>query len=187
MAEDYKTGIVKALYSDGHAVKVGVNRADPNEGEWYDVDEKIQKYVTKDYKGVDVKYKDKQDGKRQVIFLLFKQDGNKAPETTKQTPAEKSTDGKSICPDCGKEKDPKYPKCWACNNKNPAKKTGTEEKRGNEYWDKKDLEIKRGNALNAAASAIGALGQVDSIETLQAMIITLAEGLRKDYLMKEIE
>lgn len=177
MAEDYKTGKIDSLYSDGHAVKIGDN--------WYDIDEKIQKYVTKEYKGADVKYKDRQDGQRKVIFLLYKQDGNKALETTKQTPAEKSTDGKSICPDCGKEKDPKYPKCWTCNKKNPAKKTGTEEKRGNEYWDKKDLEIKRGNALNAASNAINALqAEILDIDTLKTMVIALAEGFLEDYLLK---
>lgn len=36
-----------------------------------------------------------------------------------------STNDKSKCPDCGKDKEAKYPKCWACNDKNPApKKSG---------------------------------------------------------------
>lgn len=165
MADEYKTGKVFALYSDGHAVKVGTTKDD---AQWYDVAEDIQKYINKDYKDADVRYKERQKGKRREIFVLFKQDDKG------KTGNEKSTSGTGFtCSVCGKElNDNKYPTCFGCKGKDGKKEEG----RSNEYWDKKDELMSRQWAIRTAAIAIQKLeGNVADLETLEQQVAMLAD------------
>lgn len=169
MAEEYKTGKVFAMYSDGHAVKVGTTKDD---AEWCDVVEEIQKYVDNSYKDADVRYKVRLEGKRRKIYVLFKQDDKgKAAD-------EKPTGGTGFtCEDCGKElKDGKYKKCYMCGKKNPKSKPEKEEGRSNEYWDKRNELMSKQWSIRTAAIAIQKLeGNVPDLETLQQQIVVLAD------------
>lgn len=87
---------------------------------------------------------------------------------------------KPTCIDCGKElKDAKYEKCYACNQKNPSKKTSG----GGYSKSPEDKEqIKKLAIIRSATVAIQTLtGHIEDIDTLASMIDTLAKKLYLTY------
>jgi len=88
MVDEYKTGKVFAMYSDGHAIKVGETT---DNAKWFDVAEDIQKYIDKDYKNADIRYKERQKGKRREIFVLFKQEKDSKGKPAEEKPEVKNT------------------------------------------------------------------------------------------------
>ena len=92
------------------------------------------------------------------------------------------------CVDCGAAlKDDKYTKCFPCNKKNPVKKQWAGKSSGS-YKDspEKTAQIKRGNALNAAASVLSGAQCLDGLdaETIAEITKVVATSLL-DYLNQE--
>lgn len=141
------TGIIKARARTNKAFKLDDNN-------WYEVSGKAEDFITameKPYPNVEVTYE--QAGyKRKASFIKPLGAATGAPATV-QT---------------GSESKPTYtPK-----SSYKPKATQEEYKPDQAYWAKKTLEIKKGNALNAAASSLS--GTELDVEVLAEKVIFLA-------------
>jgi hypothetical protein len=158
--------IFKTAYKNGnyHSLKVLL---DNGEEKWMNTDAKVYSFAKNNF----------QDGDECDVQYEVNNEKYKATRITKKggsAPANQG--GGKNCQDCGaKLKNPKYDKCYACNQKNPAPKKG-----GRGYGrSPEELEsIKKQAILKASADAIKTMtGQFDSPDTLADAIITVFDKL----------
>lgn len=125
--------------------------------EWYNASEAVVPYLEKISEGTSVTISYFKKGVTNIVTKIVKEESGSASETTK--PKENAP----RCSVCGKElKNPNYPTCWDCRDKQPKSKQTTEQKPKTEppqkTYSKRDdstqAAIQRGNALNAAAAAV---------------------------------
>jgi len=145
-------GVLKAKARTNKAFKLDDNK-------WYEVSgeaEKVLIAMEKPYPEVEVTY-EQQGYKRKVTFIKVVGAGQPSKtEFKKDMPEEKETVA------TGSSSKPAY----------SYKKKQEEAKPTQEYWDKKDIAIKKGNALNAAAYALS--GTEPDIEVLEEKVKYLA-------------
>jgi len=130
-----------------------------DDGKWYEVEGKVEEYLTsfnKPYPSVEVEYT-ANGYKRKVSYIkVVEGGGSPAPATEVNT---------------GSTSKPQY-------NTNKSQ----EDKPDSKYWDKRNDDIKRGNALNAASYALS--GTEPDPEALAEKVIFLANKLYESLLTK---
>jgi len=145
------TGQLKAKARTNKAFKLDDNK-------WYEVSGKTEEFLAnmnKPYPQVEVTYE--QNGyKRKVTFIK--------PVGAGEAPAQNTTVVNNTVVDTGSKSKPSY------DYKKSAKKQ--EDKPTQEYWDKRGLDIKKGNALNASAYALS--GTEPDVEALAEKVLFLA-------------
>ena len=106
-----------------------------------------------------------------TVTRIYKADGSKDSNSTSPKPVATPTTAEYKCSDCGKVlKDGKYPKCFDCNKKNPAKAS-----------EPRSPSIERQAMMKASAQAVATAlqGQVGDVSVLAEMIISVYEKLLK--------
>ena len=98
---------------------------DGKTGVWTTCSQAVKDFASKNFKSGDVVHIQYEDGKDNMLHVSRIEAGASQDVKKGATAPSESKTGKPTCSDCGVElKDAKYTKCWACNKKNPAKKTG---------------------------------------------------------------
>jgi len=162
---------------------------------WFSVPEKLIPFSAKINKGDTIEVTYIKKGVFKNVVYLGAATGAVTPVEPKEAP-KTSTTG-FACTVCGAElKDGKYKKCFNCNKKakeapvaekkeEPTTTTGTQvfdepikEKKewvpGNYNNPEKTAQIQRGNALNAAASAVSGNLSGDNPEAVQEAVLMIA-------------
>jgi len=154
-------------------------RLDDGTEKWMGTTQTVLDYAQKNLKKEeDVKLeKTEKNGQYFVTKIMKIETCSPAPVETPKAIAPISTEPK--CEDCGKVlKDAKYTKCWECNKKNPAPKA---DKPTGGRTDAIGTSIEKQAMMKASAQAIATTmqGQINDVNLLGDMIITLYEKLYK--------
>ena len=109
----------------GKKVMVRFLELNGKSGVWTSCSQAVKDYASANFKSGDDVHVQYEDGQNNM-FHVSKIEKGPGTDTKKGTaPAVGGGSGKPVCEDCGKDlKDAKYKKCYTCNQKNPAKKTG---------------------------------------------------------------
>ena len=100
----------------------------------------------------------------------------KTETTTDEDEGPEEDDDVKRCEDCGKElKDPKYDKCYTCNQKNPSKKS-------TEKSSERTDSIKMQTAYKVAGMSIQVFtGQIADLDVLKEQLDDIAEHVYKKF------
>lgn len=154
---------------------------------WFNASEKVMPFLAKIEVGKTVEISYFQKGVNSIVTLI--KEVSKEAKTQETTTEEKTN--KPKCEVCGKElkgKSANYPTCWECKNKTPKENKEKETNKGRTYnnYDnpEKTAQIQRGNALNAAGTAVS--GNLVGAEpgTIAEAVKVIAEQLL-DWLRAE--
>ena len=148
---------------------------DNGQEKWYNASKEVHDYAKQSLQKDNVVVLETTPDNRggAEITRITKAAGDTTPPATATPPPASS--GAPVCTDCGKAlKDGKYKKCYTCNQKNPAPKTG-----GYQKSPEVQESIKRQAIMKSSADAVATafVGQVQDIPTLGDMIIQLYEKL----------
>jgi hypothetical protein len=158
-------GKILAKKGDNKAFKL-------DDGNWYNLNDPVIPYLEKMAKGDEITVTFEKKGVSRYVSKLLN-----AKETPKEEMKESTTG--FACEVCGKElKDGKFKKCFMCNKTGATKKetqTDTPKKEYKSYDNPEKIEqIRRGNALNAAA-AVASSQQFADPEVAKQFTLLLAE------------
>ncbi len=160
------TGVIKAKARTNKAFKLDDNK-------WYEVSGATEEFLTKmekPYPNVEVTYE--QAGYKRKATFIKPINAGEQKSTAEQVKSQTIVNNNTVVDTGSVTK----PKAFYGRGKQEASKPTQE------YWDKKDLAIKKGNALNASAYALS--GTEADIDVLGEKVVLLAQKLY-EYLTLE--